>query len=129
MSKGAGDRKLYQFVDALIEIGEGEIVRALKVDAEQAREVMREVAHGICFRYGRTTLYVPADLQFGLSKRDEEIWRQYGLPGPDGSRPYTAARVAQIAEEYKLTSVRIYQIVKTMQARELAARQGELEGL
>jgi hypothetical protein len=128
MSRGS-DKKLYQFVDALVATGVAELVKTLKLDEEKARDVMRDVAHSICFQYARSYMYVPADLQFELGKRDEEIWRKYGEPGPAGVRPFSPQRVAQLAEEHTLTTVRIYSIVKAMMQRDLAARQGTLDGL
>jgi len=125
-----GRRKLYQFVDALVETGTREIVSQLPFDDEErAREVMRQIAHSICHQYGRSVLYVPADLEFTLNQRDADIWAKYGQDGPDGVRKYSPQRVAQLAEEYRLTTVQVYAICRLAQRREIESRQGRLPGL
>lgn len=123
-------QKLYQFVDALVETGTRALVADKAIeDPDKARELMREIAHAICHQYARSVLYVPADLEFALSKRDTEIWAKYGQDGPDGARRYSPPRVAQLADEYKLTTVQIYCICKLMQRREMEGRQGRLPGI
>ncbi|HMN55603.1 MAG TPA: Mor transcription activator family protein [Ottowia sp.] len=123
-------QKLYQFVDALVETGTRALVNdALVEDQDRAREVMREIAHSICDQYARSVLYVPADLEFRLSKRDARIWDEYGQDGADGARKFSPQRVAQLADEHKLTTVQIYCIVKLMMRREIESRQGRLPGL
>lgn len=123
-------QKLYQFVDALVETGTRRLVAdGVTRNAEQARTVMREIAHAICHQYARSVLYVPADMEFALSKRDAQIWAKYGIDGDDGARKYSPQRVAQLADEYRLTTVQIYCIVKLMQRRELAARRRERAGV
>ena len=130
MAGRSGRRKLYQFVDALVETGTREIVSQLPFeDEERAREVMRQIAHAICHQYGRSVLYVPAELEFTLDRRDAEIWGKYGQDGPDGARKYSPQRVAQLAEEYRLTTVHVYAICRLAQRREIEGRQGRLPGL
>lgn len=123
-------KKLYQFVDALVATGTREMVRAgLTADEEKAREVAHEIAKSICFQYAKSILYVPVDLEFKLSQRDNEIWAKYGQDGPDGAKKYTPSRVAQLAEEHNLTVAHLYCIVKAVHRREIEARQGRLPGL
>jgi hypothetical protein len=123
-------QKLYQFVDALVETGQRALVGgSLVEDPDRAREVMREIAHSICHQYARSVLYVPADLEFALSRRDQDIWAKYSQDGPEGARKFSPQRVAQLADEYKLTTVQIYCICKLMQRREVESRQGRLPGL
>lgn len=122
--------KLYQFVDALVETGTRALVADKAVeDPDRARELMREIAHAICNQYARSVLYVPADLEFALTKRDAEIWAKYGQDGDDGARRFSPARVAQLADEYQLTTVQIYCICKLMHRREIEGRQGRLPGI
>jgi len=121
--------KLYQFVDALVETGTRKLVADASLEDDRARELMREIAHSICHQYARSVLYVPADLEFKLSQRDVDIWSNYGQDGPDGVRKYSPQRVAQLADEHKLTTVQIYCICKLMQRREMEGRQGRLPGL
>lgn len=123
-------KKLYAFVDALVATGVREIVAAgLCTDEDKARQVAHEIAKSICFQYAKSIMYVPVDLEFQLSQRDDEIWSKYGQDGLDGARKYSAARVAQLAEEYKLTVAHVYCIVKAVHRREMASRQGQLPGL
>lgn len=125
-----GRKKLYEFVDVLVETGARRLVQdGVLDDADQARLLMREIAHAICDQYGRTVLYVPADLEFKLDKRDAVIWSKYGSDGPDGVSKFSPQRVAQLADEYRMTTVQIYCIVKLMQRREMEARQRRLPGI
>lgn len=121
-------RKLYAFVDALVATGARELVSQLATDEDRAREIMRDVAHSICFQYARSIMYVPADLEFQLGQRDQSIWERYGQDGPDGAKKYTPHRVAQLAEEHQLTTAHVYCIVKLMHRREVENRQGRLPG-
>lgn len=122
------NRKLYQFVDALVATATRSITERLGAKEDLAREVAQEVAHAICFQYARSIMYVPANLEFQLGQRDQAIWQQYGQDGPDGARKFTPLRVAQLAEEYTLTTAHVYCIVKLMHQREVEARQGRLPG-
>lgn len=123
-------KKLYQFVDALVVTGAREIIKAkLTSDEVRAREVARDIAQAICAQYARTIMYVPADLEFQLSQRDQVIWEKYSQDGSDGARKFTSTRVAQLSEEYQLTVAHIYCIVRLVQRREMASRQGRLPGL
>lgn len=121
-------RKLYAFVDALVATGARELVSQLDTTDDRAREIMRDVAHSICFQYARSIMYVPADLEFQLGQRDQLIWEKYGQDGPDGAKKFTPMRVAQLAEEYELTTAHVYCIIKLMHKREMDSRQGRLDG-
>lgn len=120
-----GNDKVYALVDDLVNIGTLEL-GAIGVAGDKAQDTMRNIANALCFRYARTILYVPANLQLQLGKRDELIYQQYGQDGPDGARKFSAQRVAQLAEDYKLTTVHVYAIIKLMTSREAAKRQGSL---
>ncbi len=123
-------KKLYQFVDALVATGAREMIKAgLTKDELQAREVSREIAQAICYQYARTIMYVPADLEFQLSQRDQVIWEKYGQDGADGARKFTPMRVAQLSEEFSLTVAHIYCIARAVMKREQESRQGRLPGL
>ena len=123
-------KKLYQFVDALVATGAREMIKAgLTKNEVQAREVAREIAQAICYQYARTIMYVPADLEFQLSQRDEVIWQKYSQDGPDMARKFTPTRVAQLSQEYSLTVAHIYCIVRAVMKREQDSRQGRLPGL
>lgn len=121
-------RKLYAFVDALVATGARELVSQLATTEDRAREIMRDVAHSICFQYARSIMYVPADLEFQLGQRDQLIWEKYGQDGPECAKKYTPMRVAQLAEEHELTTAHVYCIIKLMHKREMDSRQGRLDG-
>jgi Mor family transcriptional regulator len=130
-----GEDKLTIFVDALVATGARELVRTLEVDESLAREVMRTVAHEICSQFQRTYIYVPVDLQYQLSQRDREIWDKYGSDSAT-ARKFSPSRMAELAAEYKLTTVQMYCILRLMrararaeEAREFAERQGRLPGI
>lgn len=132
MARRGGNKKLLQFVDAVVEIAARELVDQLATDAEEAKRIAHAIAKNICFRYARTVMYVPADaladMELQLSARDLEIWHKYGQDGPDGTRKWTPSRLAQLGQEYKLSVAHLYCIVKLMQRREVESRQGHLPG-
>jgi len=127
------NKKLYQFVDALVVTGSREIVSAgLTKDEDQARLVAHAIARSICNQFARSLMYVPLDVESELAARDQEIWEKYTVDGPDGARKYSPVRIAQLAEEYKLTVAHLYCIVREgrkRQSAELQSRQGRLPGL
>ena len=122
-------KKLYQFVDALVDIGSRELVSRMQVTDEAARDLMRDVARGMCFRYAKTIMYVPADMEFDLSKRDDDIWQEYSQDGPEGARKFTPARIAQISEKRRITVAHVYCIIRAIRQRENDARQAILPGV
>jgi hypothetical protein len=130
--KGDGG-KLPQFVDHVVSIGARAMQEQLGTPEEQARELMRGVAHQLCALYARTDIYVPVYAEFDLSARDKRMWEQYGQDGPTGSRKYSAERAAEVAADFKLTTHQAYNIFRLVRAREkadieaeFAARQGAL---
>lgn len=123
-----GRDKASVFADTLVETGVAQLVADLQVPEEAARAAMTEIARSICWQYGRQFIYVPIDMEFALTERDQRLWDDYGQPGPDGVRPYTSARVAQIAESAKMTTVHLYRIFKLAKKREMTARQPQLPG-
>ena len=130
-----GKKKLYQFLDDLVAIGVRELGLNADMPEERARTLMTDIAHGICFQYARSYMYVPADLEFKLSQRDKEIWRTYQQDSA-AARKFTPARIAELAEEYRLTTVQIYNIIRLLRSQEQEARathflalQGTLPGL
>lgn len=123
-----GRRKgVYQFIDDMVDVCSRVMTSASGIPEAQARELAHEMAVQMCFHYARTTMYVPAALDLQLSERDEEIWRKYGTDSGT-ARPYSAARVAELAAEHQLTTVQIYNIVRQAKSREIARRQQRLPG-
>lgn len=129
MSGRKGRRKPYKLVDDIVTVGSKELIEQLGVPVEQAREIMRHIAHEVCFMNAKSLIYVPEALDFELTKRDEEIWVQYQIDGPDGARKFSAHRVEQLAQERNLTAQQIYNILRLMRRREVADRQGVLPGI
>lgn len=123
-----GRAKVTVFADALVETGVKQLVSDLQVTEEAARATMGEITRKICWQYARQFIYVPLDMEFELTQRDQRLWDAYGQPGPDGARPYTSARVAQIAQLEEMTTVHLYRIFKLAKQRELASRQHQLPG-
>lgn len=119
-----GEDKLTIFVDALVATGVVELTGTLEVDETLAREVMRTVAHRICSQFQRTYIYVPVDLQYELSQRDRDIWEKYGTDSST-ARKFSAARMAELSQEYGLTTVQLYCIVRLMRERERVERSRE----
>ena len=126
------DTKLPQFVDSMVEVGSKQLVELLSVDEDQARSVMRQVAHEICKLHARTLIYVPLDVKVEISARDERLWAEYGQDSAK-ARKYSPERVAELAVSYGMTTAWVYNIVRMMRERqraaeaaEFAARQGVL---
>ena len=126
-----GIDKVHQFIDDLVAVGVRELVGSGTVAEQEAREQMTAIAHQVCFQYARSHIYIPAVLELTLTPRDEQIYAAYAAEGPDGVRPYTAARLEQIAAEQTppLTRRHCYNIIALAKRREQARRQPELPGL
>lgn len=124
-----GRKRPHQIVDDLVTVGSKALVDQLGVAEEVARELMRQVAHEFCFINAKNVIYIPEDLDFELTARDERIWTAYQLDGPDGVRKFTGPRVEQLAYEHKLSTQQIYNIIRLAKKREIAGRQGVLPGM
>ena len=98
-----GNPRLHQFIDDLVAIGVRELTASAALPKQEARDIMTAIAHQVCFQYARSHLYVPAVLELTLTPRDAEIYSEHATEGPDGVRPYTAARLEQIATARGLT--------------------------
>ena len=117
-----GRAKVSVFADTLVETGVSQLVADLQVSEDAARTTMAEIARRICGQYARQFIYVPLNMEFEMTDRDQRLWEAYGQPGPDGTRPYTSDRVAQIAQEAQMTTVHMCRIFKLAKQRELAGR-------
>lgn len=131
MSSRTSLKRPYKLVDDMITVGSKELISQLSVPKEQAEELMRQIAHQVCFMNAKCMIYVPAALDFELSKRDQTIWAEYQVdgPAPTCARKYSAQRIEEIAAHYNLTTVQIYNIIRAMKKSEVAGRQGTLPGL
>ena len=124
-----GTQRLYQFIDDLVATGVRELTTSAGLPEQAASDLMTAIAHQVCFQYGRSHLYVPAVLELTLTPRDEQIYSEHASEGPDGVRPYTAARLEQIAATRGLTLRHCYNIIALARRREQARRQPQLPGL
>lgn len=121
MTSGISPQTL-EFVVAVEEIAAQEVsatVPALAADVIEA--LGRRIALGICARYARTQLYVPAAVALlHNGPRNLEIWQAYHQDGPDGARAYSGARVNQIARQHRLTARQVQSIIKRLRDRDIA---------
>ena len=126
-----GRKRVYQFVDDLVAVGTRELVLQAGLAEAEARTVMTGIAHALCAQYARTTMYVPALMEIPLGERDERVWANYGAPafGTAGSRPFTAARIDEIAEAERISARQVYSVVALMRQRDQARRQPALPGM
>ncbi len=124
-----GNLRVYQFVDALVATGVRELVTSAGMTEQTARDFMTAIAHQMCFQYAKEHIYVPAVMELKLSSRDVAIYNEHATEGPDGVRPYTAARLEQIAAAHDLTLRQCYNIIALARRRDQAMRQPQLPGL
>jgi len=119
-----GEEKLPQFVDDIVTLGSRHLLAQTAISEDEARTLMRKIAHDVCGLYARQHIYVPLDLEYELDARDREIWIKYGQDTPKAGK-FTSARVAELSAEYQLTSAQIYNIFRLLKAREKAAAEAE----
>lgn len=126
-----GRKRPYQLIDDIVTVGTKELISQVSMPETQAAEVMRQIAHQVCFMNAKMTIYIPEALELKLSKRDEDIWAEYQVdgPAPTCARKFSPARIEELATQHNLTVVQIYNILRLMKKREVAARQGVLPGI
>lgn len=117
--------KLLVFVEAVVSEGVS-ILTGGGMPEEMARQAATQLAKRLCWRFGKSYMYVPASVEFERTERDAEIYRQYGEDGPDGARRFTRDRAEQLAEQHDLTVQQIYAIRRLQHHLELTARQAPL---
>lgn len=83
------------------------------LDEEQAAQIGAELADYMRRHWGGQHLYFAKGDEHGLTKRDLEIWRRAN-----------GRNTSELASEYGLSRVRIYQILRAVQRREFNRRQG-----
>lgn len=116
-----------EFVETLVTLGVRELTAA-GIDEPQARGAIEAVARALCDAYAKQLVYIPAGMALQINSRNTEMWDAYGLDGPDGTKKYTAARVAQLAGEHGMSVQAVYRILNAARQREVAERQGILPG-
>lgn len=116
---------------AFVEAGVSE-ARSLLTDAglpeDKAAALAEEWVRRVVARFQRGYMYVPVRKTVDLPVRDAEIYRQYGLDGPNGARRFTRDRAEQLAEQHQLTIQQIYSIIRLQKHLELVDRQAPLDG-
>lgn len=111
-------KRLREFVRGSVACMEARLIAVLKLKPDEAAELARDMAHDICVEFGGRYMYVVKDAEYELTKRDHEIYEAYN-----------GRNMHQITAKYGITHTRVYQIVKAIHAKELAARQSRLPGL
>ena len=112
MSRDESLERVSAFVDVAVRIISSAMVLRLQLDEATAQEIARDATHDICSEYSSQYMYVPRDLPFALSKRDMEIYEMY-----------TGRNMHQVTAKYRISHVRVQQIVKRVHAEQIAARQ------
>jgi Mor family transcriptional regulator len=87
----------------------------LGVGQEKALEIGWHVAEHVRTHWSGGSLYVPKGANYELSARDLEIYRQFN-----------GRNHGDLARQYRLTDMRIYQIVKAARAAQVENNQGKL---
>jgi Mor family transcriptional regulator len=123
--------KLRKLVADLVEIGAAELASlGLEgLDADQARGVATAIAREVCRRNAKTYIYVPGVEHMDRLDRNAEIYAAWQVDGPDGARKFSGARIDQLAAQYGVTTVWIYQVIRSHHEAEVAERQGMLPGI
>jgi hypothetical protein len=104
--------KVPAFVDALVEVGVRRLAKLPACQPDEARRAMHDIAGSICDIYGKTQMYVPANVEAERQKRDAEIRTQYASDGESGAGKFTADRLKEIARTHGLTIAHAYEIVR-----------------
>ncbi len=91
------------------------LVSLAYLEQDKAAEVALEITEHIRDQFGGHTQYIPKGWLFENSERAREIYKDFN------GKNYEA-----FVRKYKLTEVRIRQIIKFVIAAERAARQGSL---
>lgn len=85
------------------------------VEPERAAEIGFASAEHIREHWGGQPIYLPKGVQYDFSKRDIQVFERFN-----------GHNHLELAREYNLTVMRIYQIVKAVRAELVKKRQGAL---
>lgn len=85
------------------------------VDPEKATDIGFASAEHIREHWGGQPIYLPKGVQYEFSRRDLEVFEKFN-----------GHNHAELAREYNLTVMRIYQIIKAVRAELVKKRQGAL---
>ena len=112
-----GNKRSADLVLKLVELGTATLVEQLDIPQLQASEAMREIAHNLARQFGGTSVYVPQDHEFELSKRDMIIYERMGRES-----------VSALALEYGLSERQVYAINRHVRDQIASKRQTALPG-
>lgn len=87
----------------------------VKVPADKAADIGFDIAEYMREHWGGYPFYFPKGVQYDFHCRDLEIFERF-----------TGYNQPELAREYNLTLVRIYQIIKAVRAEMVKKRQGAL---
>ena len=118
MSAENSGKRLRIFVENAVKVISSQLVSNLKLTDEAAQELARNMTHDLCEMHGGDYMYVPKDIEFDMTKRDQKIYERF-----------TGRNLHQLVKEFGVTHTRIYQIVAQMKKLEFGRRQGRLPGL
>jgi Mor family transcriptional regulator len=85
------------------------------IELEKAADIGFAAAEHVRKHWSGQSLYLPKGDHYDISRRDIEIFEKFSGTNHD-----------QLAREYNLTVMRIYQIVKAVRAEMVRKRQGAL---
>lgn len=118
-------KRVLEFVQASVELVAARLQAALGLPPEEAEEIARDCVHDITESRGRSWMYVPAHLDFALTRRDQQIVAEFN-----------GRNILALAEKHRLTHTRIRQILARARfledqarLREFAASQATLPGI
>lgn len=112
-----GSTRVTELVQQLISLGTTTLVETFDCKPLQAQQAMREIAHNLARSNGGEYMYVPKDQDFGLTKRDLQIYERMGRED-----------VHTLAKEYGLTARQLYSINRYVRDQMVRQRQNALPG-
>lgn len=90
-------------------------IAELGVDVEKCADIGFAVAEHIREHWGGQPIYLPKGVQYDFCMRDLQVFERFN-----------GHNHAELAREYNLTVMRIYQIIKAVRAELVKKRQGAL---
>lgn len=118
MSAERSGPRLRIFVENAVKVISSQLVSNLKLAEDDALEIARNMTHDLCEMHGGDYMYVPKDVEFQMTKRDQVIYERFN-----------GRNLHQLVKEFGITHTRIYQIVAQMKKVEFARRQRCLPGI
>lgn len=107
-----------ELLNHVVAKGRALLVSRLNADESTAHEVARELAIELARDFGGQFFYFPKDLADSLTRRDRDIFARYN-----------GRNIPELAAQFHLSEVRLYQIIDRVRREELSRRQARLPGL